>query len=408
MEKAVDSGRMLGAILLVAGSCIGAGMLALPIVTGMAGFLPSVVMFVVAWAFMTTTGLLLLEVNIWLGERISIVTMAHHTLGKIGQVLSWVLFCFLFYLILVAYIAGSGGLVSDFFAGLTGFRMEAWIGSVIFTLIFGFQILMGTRAVDWVNRLLMIGLVISYVILIGLGVNHVKPALLRHENWEYTWAAAPIVVIAFGFHNMIPSVTHYLKRNISKLRWTVIIGSLIPLVVYLLWEWIILGIIPVQGEEGFADSLVRGDLVTLTLRRVVGRSWIGVVAQYFAFFAMVTSFVAQGLSLVHFLSDGLRVSPTATSKVWLTLLALTPPFILAMVDPTIFIVALEIAGAYSAVVLFGIFPALMVWVGRYRERGITHRLVPGGRPLLAVVIVVSLVVIVAQILNQSGLIGGNA
>lgn len=37
--------RLIGGILLVAGTTIGAGMLALPIVTGFAGFWPSIALF---------------------------------------------------------------------------------------------------------------------------------------------------------------------------------------------------------------------------------------------------------------------------------------------------------------------------------------------------------------------------
>ena len=39
------SGSVLGGMLLIAGSCIGAGMLGLPILTGLSGLMPSLFMF---------------------------------------------------------------------------------------------------------------------------------------------------------------------------------------------------------------------------------------------------------------------------------------------------------------------------------------------------------------------------
>ncbi len=394
--------RTVGAILLIAGSCIGAGMLAMPVVTGLAGFVPAVVAFVVCWLFMTTTGLLLLEVNIWLGEQISLVTMADRTLGRFGKWASWFLFCFLFYLILVSYIAGSGQLVSTFFEEVVGLALERWVGSFLFTLFFGILVYMGTRPVDWVNRFLMAGLIISYVFLIGLGVGHVRARYLMTSAPIYAVVALPIIVIAFGFHNMIPSITRYLRNNASRLRLSVIVGSTIPLLVYLLWEWIILGIVP---REAFVKALGAGDIATETLRQVTGADWISTIAQYFAFFAIVTSFLAQALSLVHFLADGFKVRLSRVNSLLLTLLALVPPFVVAMIDPTIFNKALAIAGAYSAVILFGIFPALMVWVGRYREKGISFQIIPGGRLTLTVVIIFASCVIVIQVLNQLDLLG---
>jgi tyrosine-specific transport protein len=70
------SGSIPGGILLVAGSCIGAGMLALPILTGLSGFFPSLSILLASWAFMTFTGLLLVEVNGWFSNQVNLVSMS--------------------------------------------------------------------------------------------------------------------------------------------------------------------------------------------------------------------------------------------------------------------------------------------------------------------------------------------
>ena len=43
---------VLGAAFLIAGTSIGAGMLALPIKTAAAGFFPTIAMFIVVWCIM--------------------------------------------------------------------------------------------------------------------------------------------------------------------------------------------------------------------------------------------------------------------------------------------------------------------------------------------------------------------
>ena len=53
--------RLIGGILLVAGTTIGAGMLALPVVTGFVGFWPSLALFFVYWLYMTFTAFLMFE-----------------------------------------------------------------------------------------------------------------------------------------------------------------------------------------------------------------------------------------------------------------------------------------------------------------------------------------------------------
>jgi tyrosine-specific transport protein len=51
----VKHSHILVAALLVAGTCVGGGMLALPVETGVIGFFPSLLIMVISWGFMTMT-----------------------------------------------------------------------------------------------------------------------------------------------------------------------------------------------------------------------------------------------------------------------------------------------------------------------------------------------------------------
>ena len=170
IHSQLKEGSVLGGILLIAGSCIGAGMLALPVITGIGGFVPSVFMFVFAWIFMTSTGLLLLEANLALGHNLSLISIAERTLGKGGKILCWVLFIFLFYSLSIAYIAASGSILQSIIADLFVLEFPVWAGSFLFTGIFAVVLYVGTRPVDYVNRLLMFGLVATYFILVVLEI----------------------------------------------------------------------------------------------------------------------------------------------------------------------------------------------------------------------------------------------
>src|SRR6186713_1375630 len=143
VEKATK-GSVLGTILLVGGSCIGAGMLGLPVPSAMAGFIPSTFMFVLSCFFMIVTGLLLLETTLAFEGEVNLITMADKTLGKEAKTLVFILFGFLFYSIMVAYSSGSGALFSDFCARALGFRPYEWVGGGLFNLIFGCLVFIGT------------------------------------------------------------------------------------------------------------------------------------------------------------------------------------------------------------------------------------------------------------------------
>lgn len=386
-------GNVLGGALLVAGCCIGAGMLGLPVMSAQAGFQPSIVMFFICWLFMLCTGLLLLEVNLWFGGDVSIITLSEKTLGRPGKIVSWLVFLFIFYSLMVAYIAASGALITDFIGETTGHYWHHSVGGFLFCFLFGLLLYLGTGAVDWFNRILMFGLVLSYVSLVAVGASHVDRNLLQHRDWSAMTAVIPVVIISFGFHNLIPSLTTYLGARPKPLIWTIVLGSFIPLLIYLLWEWIILGIVPLHE---FKTALDQGEIATEALKNAIGVSWVLDDAQTFAFFAIVTSFLSVSLSFVDFLADGLKIKKTPFGKIILTLLVLIPPFLCALFYPTIFLVALNSAGGFGVVILFGILPALMVWKGRYSQKIKAPRLVPGGKPLLVVIIGFALWVIFLQ------------
>lgn len=390
--------RTFGGMLLVAGSCIGAGMLALPILTGLAGFFPSMLFFLLSWIFMTFTALLLLEVNGWFKTQTNIVSMAAKALGSGGKIVSWSLYLIFFYALLVAYISGSGTIFSSFFQGLFGDSLPASKASIFFTFLFGIVIYFGTKPVDMGNRLLMIGLVIAYFGMVFFGLGKIQGELLFHSDWSYALLPLPVLITSFGFHNMIPSLTSYLHGDLKKVRMTIWGGSLIALAVYLIWELLILGVVPLEGEGGIRDSFTQGREAAAAMRGVLGVSWVTAYAQGFAFFAITTSFLAQGLSLMHFLSDGFNI-PSGKKKLPLLLLTLVPPAFFSLLYPQIFFQALGFAGGICAVILFGIMPASMAWIGRYRKNFSIHYRAPGGKFSLCCIFLFSFFVLVLEVLK---------
>jgi tyrosine-specific transport protein len=396
--------KLIGGILLVSGTTIGAGMLALPVSTGLAGFIPSIFLLVVFWLYMTYTAFLMLEVNLWMGPHTNLISMAKNTLGTIGEAISWLTYLFLLYSLTTAYVAGSGPIVIDIVETLTGYHMPSWAGSIPLLLIFGFFVYKGTKSVDYVNRLLMFGLVAAYCLLTIFLTPHVHADLLLHANPQYLLMAVSIVATSFGFHIIIPSLTTYFERDVSRIKQAIFIGSAIPLVVYIIWELLCLGIVPVDGKLGLAEGYAKGSNGAYLLSELLGTSVIAQVARIFAFFAIVTSFLGVSLSLTDFLADGLKIRKTRGGRILLYMMVFLPPLVFTLTNPRAFLSALEYAGAYGVVILLGLMPALMVWAGRYRLHFTSTFTVPGGKIALICVILLSLFVISLELANKMGMI----
>ncbi|MFQ5730078.1 MAG: amino acid permease [Waddliaceae bacterium] len=393
-EKERFGGSALSGMLLVGGTSIGAGMLALPVVTGIAGFLPAMVVNTLCWLFMLSTGLLLLEVTLWMEDGSNLLSMAKRFLGTAGKFIGGAFFIFLYYCLLVSYIDGGTTLLVDATMRWTGLELTGFLGYLFFAATFGFIIYFGHKVIDRVNWVLMVSLIVSYFLLICVGSTEVVTDYLVRKEWGLTLVAAPILFSAYGYHNIIPSMTSYLKRNVNKLRLAIICGTAIPFIVYSLWQWMIIGSLE-QGD--IASAAANQEPITKALQSIVGNPWVSFFGGYFGFFALVTSFLGVSLSMVDFFADGLKISREGVNRLWLCVMVFLPPVIFAALNPGIFLQALGIAGGFGEAILNGLFPIAMVWVGRYHMKLSSEYTVPGGRFLLGVLTLFTFIIIGIEI-----------
>ncbi len=382
----IEWGSLLSAMCLVAGTCVGGGMLALPVATGVSGFIPSTFMMLLCWVGMTLSALLLLEVHLWMKEGAHIISMASTFLGPIGKGVSWVLYLFICYASIVAYTAAGGTLVEKGILSFTGWEPSKEMGCLLFMIVFGGALFLGHRFIGRVNTLLFIAMIVAYLALVSGGVFEANLSLLRHRYWPTSFLAIPLLLTTFSFQTMLPSLTPYLKRNVKALRWAIIGGTTLTLIIYLIWQWMVLGVVPVSGPSSLIKALEAGEPITQFLYAHLQNRWISILAEYFAFFALTTSFLGIAFGLFDFLSDGLKITPKGKGKWALNLLIVLPTFIFAAYFEKIFLLALDTSGGFGDSILNGIIPALMVWVGRYVYRFPAQNRTPGGKPLVLAVL----------------------
>jgi len=370
--------HIVGGSLLVAGTSIGAGMLALPVVTAAGGFVPAFFIYLLCWMFMTCTGLLLLELCLKLPPDANLVSMAGTYLGRAGTWLAWGLYLFLFYCLSMAYVSGGGGLLQGQVGG------PLWVSQVGFAVVLGFCVYSGARIVDRINLFLMAGLIGTYFAFVIFGISHINLSPLQTSNWKASLAALPVVFTSFSYQGIIPSLTAYLKRDARRVRIAIVSGTSIAFLIYLIWELLIFGIVPLEGLLEAADL---GQTAVSPLKRYVAEGLVTAIGGAFAFFAITTSFLGVTLGLLDFLADGLKMAKKGIRKVFLASLTFGPPLIASLLKPHLFILALTFAGGIGCALLLGLLPTLMVWVSRYKHEGHEGPVqLSGGKPLLALLI----------------------
>ncbi len=359
----------------------------------MAGFVPSIITMTLAWIFMTLTGLYYAEANLWLPKGAHVMTMASKLLGPVGKYSSLILFLFIDYASLVAYNAAGGTLMGHFVEWALGIRIERSLELFLFAIVFGSLLYLGTKIIGRINTILVAGLIAAYAALIGLGINEIKASMLATMGFKHAPMALPLVLTTFSFQMIVPSLTPYLNRDARAIKKAIILGTTIPFAVYLIWQAVVLGIVPIDAlEQAFSDGVA----ATEPLRGAINARALMLCADAFAFFAIVTSYLGIGLSLYDFLSDSIHMPRKGLGKIFLCALVLIPSLFFAIVYPRAFLVALEVTGGYGDTILNGLIPIGMIWVGRYVKKldGPLH--IWGGKRLLVVMALFALLVIAIQ------------
>lgn len=397
--------KTVGGVLLIAGTAIGAGMLALPLTTGVGGFFYSTLLILACFSFMLMTLFILLEANLYEESmEANIISMAKKRLGVTGQIAAWFSFLLLLYSVAAAYLSAGGSLIGKVINDEISHQYAQYgiymFGAFVCTIVF-----FGAWLIDYLNRFLMCALISIYLVMVLFVSPHVSLSNFHGGEPKYLLGAVTVVALSFTSHIIVPSLRMYMKNNVPQLKRTLLIGSIIPLFFYLVWQFLILGLLPPAGDQFSLKAVASGahPVASLThaLRVHVGLSWIANLVGAFSFLAVTTSFLAVVLSLVDFLADGLQIKRTFVGKLFLLAFAIVPPLLFALYYPEGFILALSYAGVFVAV-LYGILPPLMVYRARYKDKLTSPFVMPGGKLLLLLTILGALVIIAFQVATTEG------
>lgn len=383
-------GSTLSATLLITGCCIGAGMIGLPVMSATTGLIPSTLAMLLCYLFATGTGLLILEATLWFDQRVNLISMAGFALGRAGKIFTWFLFLFLFYCLFVAYIDGGGQIFANVLSALFYQPVSREIGIISCVIFVGLIAYGGTKIVSYVSRIFLFGLAFSFCVLLSLGIPHISGEKLLYTNWKSVYATIPILLVCFGYQNLIPTLTYYVKRNIEALRIAIFVGNLIPFLIYFVWNSVILGILPDGNSIALAQVVSQSDMVTGLLEKASESNSVLLFAKAFSFFAILTPFMANILTFVDFLKDGLRTFKVSKHELLIYGLVLVPPTILTILFPHLFLKALGLAGGFADVLLFGVLPVSIVWIGRYVKKVKGPFTAPGGKLLLIIILLFSI------------------
>lgn len=375
--------RTLGATFLIAGTTIGAGMLALPMTSASFGFTRSIILLAAIWLYMLISAGITVEISHGKGQ--SIAAIAEARLGTWGSHIAAISMLTLFWSLLWCYISGGSSILYQEMAG----KLPITVLVLAFTLLFGIFVTICTRATDYANRFLFLTkIAIFTVIIMGL------LPFVRCENLTSKAVSTqlslhhviPVFFTSFGFHGCIPSLITYLDGDKKSTYISLVLGSLIALVVFILWQTITLGIVGnhITGAEDVGVFISH-----LTLK--TNHPYLSFLTNAFAFLAIATSFLGVALGLFDYISEWFKKENGIQTRLKVAALTFGLPLILAFLYPNGFITALGCA-AVALSLLAVILPCLVAFKEKEHSsfltnKGVVFLILLGGILVIAIEVI---------------------
>ncbi|OQY11142.1 MAG: hypothetical protein B6I31_05465 [Desulfobacteraceae bacterium 4572_19] len=310
--------------LLISGATIGAGILGLPIQTGQAGFIPSFVAITVLWLFMFISGSIIAEHYLRAEDKgIDLPGIFERAFGTSGK-----------------YVAAA-----DAFYVLIFFIPATFIA------------LYGMNLVLKANTILMLIMGVAFIVLITTVSGEINFERYSFQDWEYIPFCLPVILTAFVFHNIIPSICRNLDHDKKAIRKAMFVGTLLPCVVNIIWVAVVTGALPLESIEAAA---VANQPATVPLASFIKSNTLTMATMIFSFAAIFTSYVAVAVGLRNFFHDMFSWGKQEVKPFWPIFFTYVPPLLVVLIYPQLFLSALDIAGGVGVVIIFGILPAMMM------------------------------------------------
>lgn len=368
MAKSMPSQRLpaIGwGAMVICGTVAGAGMFTLPVVMAGAWFSWSVLLLGVSWGCMLLSGLLFMHASLWYPEGSGFDTLTRDLTSRVWSQLNGLSILFVLGILTYAYISASGPVYQSSLNHL-GLAINEPTTKVGLTLLVAVVVWLGTVGVSRFITFCLVAKILLFFVLFGGVLTQVQPNLLFRideapSNYlPYILGVFPFCLASFGFHGNITGLISYYSGNKRKITLALVTGTLLALVLYLVWITCTMGNIPRQAFPAIAKK--GGDIAVLiaALQQRIHINALGLLLDIFAHFAVICSFLGVTAGLFDFIRDKLQLTADKRGRTLAVLATFVPPLVASLLFPQGFLKAIGYAGLFAT--LWALFtPALLAY-----------------------------------------------
>lgn len=390
--------KVLGSTLIIAGTAVGAGMLAMPLTSAQMGFGLTLLLLTLLWGLLTFTAVLYAEVHQYNKNDAGIASLAEQYFGSAGRLFVNFVLLFFMYAVLTAYVTGSGNLLLGILPEFENSEFVQKISSLIFAVGLGAIVTTGISVADVANRISFGVKVLVFVVLVIVLLNKVSLPNLQATPTDNLlfFSAMPVFFMTFGFHICTPTINEYLDGDNRKVKLSCILGATGIFIIYVVWQFATHGVltqsvlIDVLNKDPSLNGLIEAFKV------VTGSTIISEMVRVFSLLALVTSYIGVALGLSSAVKDLLMHFKLKHNRLIIGLITFVPPIIVGFTYPQIFLSAFAFAGIIFAFI--GVFlPVALAYKSRKVYPNGEHT--RGGTLSLVLAVIFAVIIVFAYILS---------
>jgi len=324
--------KYLYPVVVISGSIIGVGFFSLPYIAMKSGFWIMLFYFLVLSIVVLAIHLIFTEISLKTPDYKRFPGFARHYLGKWGQIFAFFSTIISSYGVLLAYLIVGSGFLKNIMEPYFGEKYIFYI--LIYFLFVNIIVWFGIKAVSRVELLVLFLLFLSVIFIFIKGFNYINLSNLFVYNQQLDFSKlflpyGPILFSLWGV-SLIPEAEEMLKNNKKLVKRVVIISTLIPVLFYLFFTFLVLSI---TGDQTTESAL-------LGVKQFLGNGTSTIIFLT-GLFTTITAYIAHALTLKKVFSFDLKI------KNWQAfVMTCFVPLILFLVGLNSFIEIISFIGAF--------------------------------------------------------------
>ena len=344
--------KQITSIFLVAGTCIGAGMIALPMTLAKLGIISSILLMFFIWLFNYYSSLVSVELNLHSERGLSLESLGKKYSGKKIEFFCNILVKLLCYSLLAAYIYGGSSIIKNLFY----LNLEPIYIQTILTLSLILLLQVNNNIISKINGYLFICFLIFLFFLIFLlffNVNYKNLPL--YNDYEFKDIASIIFVVftSFGYQVVFHTLRDYCGNDVKMLKNAFFYESIIPLFLYISWTFVVLSVI-YNNDINFYNLIIDGNIdagiLVDKLSKILSFNNLNFIIWLISILAIFTSIIGVGLSLKDCYINVFKEKNIKKSNLIATLITYLPPYLVTVLIPNAFIKVLGYAGIILVII----------------------------------------------------------